>query len=96
MNRDQWSKAYHLARLSTCINRKACVEEEAEVKAYRQLHELIQSGFMTRKDFRAAQDCVQFYRYPHDKLDTVHNRFKSVRHQMFAYGNGSNEFRVSG
>ena len=89
MNRDQWGKAYHLARLSTCINRKACDGEESEVKAYRQLHKLIQSGFMTRKDFWAAQDCVHFYRYPHDKLDTFHNRFKSVRHHMFAYGNGA-------
>jgi len=33
MNKNQWRKAYHLARLSTCINRRACVEEEAEVKA---------------------------------------------------------------
>ena len=90
MNRDQWQKAYHLARLSACINRKACVDEEAEVKAYRQLHELIQSGFMTRKYFRSAQDCVSFYRYPHDKLDTFQNRFKKLRQQMFAYGNRSN------
>tara|TARA_R100001163_G_C4924200_1_gene103081 strand:- start:84 stop:365 length:282 start_codon:yes stop_codon:yes gene_type:complete len=93
MNKEQWHKAYHLARLSTCINRQACVDEEAEVKAYRELHELIQSGFMTRKDFWAAQDCVHFYRYPHDKLDTFQNRFKGLRHQMFAYGNRSNECR---
>mgnify|MGYP003120891647 FL=1 len=93
MNKNQWRKAYHLARLSTCINRRACVEEEAEVKAYRELHELIQSGFLARKDFWAAQNCVQFYRYPHDKLDTFHNRFKGLRHQMFAYGNRLNECR---
>jgi hypothetical protein len=90
MIRDQWKKAYHLARLSTCINRKACVGEEAEVRAYRQLHELIQSGFMTRRYFRSAQDCVHFYRYPHDKLDTFQNRFKNLRHQMLAYENRSN------
>ena len=70
MNKNQWRKAYHLARLSTCINRRACVEEEAEVKAYRELHELIQSGFLARKDFWAAQNCVQFYRYPHDAPNT--------------------------
>ena len=79
MNRQQWQKAYHLARLSTCINRKACVGEEAEVKAYRQLHDLIQSGFMTRKDFRAASDCVYDYRYRSDKLDLVRRRMSDLR-----------------
>ena len=93
MNKEQWQKAYHLARLSVCINRKASVEEEAPVKAYRELSALIQSGFMTRKDFYAAERCVHFHRYPHDKLDTFHNRFKWLRHQMFAYGNRSNECR---
>ena len=93
MNKDQWHKAYHLARLSTSIDPEASVDEEAEVKASRQMHELIQSGFMTRKDFWAAQNCAQFYRYPHDKLDKFRNRFKELRHQMFAYGNRSNECR---
>ena len=79
MNRQQWQKAYHLARLSTCINRNACVGEEAEVKAYRQLHELIQSGFMTRKDFWAASDCVYDYRYRSDKLDLVRRRMSDLR-----------------
>ena len=79
MNRQQWHKAYHLARLSTCINRKACVGEEAEVKAYRQLHDLIQSGFMTRKDFWAASDCVYDYRYRSDKLDLVRRRMSDLR-----------------
>jgi len=79
MNRKQWKKAYHLARLSTCINRKACVDEEAEVKAYRQLHELIQSGFMTRKHFWAAFDCVYDYRYRSDKLDAVRRRMSDLR-----------------
>ena len=79
MNRQQWQKAYHLARLSTCINRKACVGEEAEVKAYRQLHDLIQSGFMTRKDFWAASDCVYEYRYRSDKLDVVRSRMGDLR-----------------
>ena len=78
MNRQQWQKAYHLARLSTCINRKACVGEEAEVKAYRQLHDLIQSGFMTRKDFWAASDCVYDYRYRSDKLDLVRRRMSDL------------------
>ena len=79
MNKEQWQKAYHLARLSTCINRKACVGEEAEVKAYRQLHELIQSGFMTRKDFWAASDCVYDYRHRSDKLDLVPRRMSDLR-----------------
>ena len=79
MNRQQWQKAYHLARLSTCINRKACVGEEAEVKAYRQLHDLIQSGFMTRKDFWAASDCVYDYRYRTDKLDLERRRKRDLR-----------------
>jgi hypothetical protein len=79
MNRQQWHKAYHLARLSTCINRKACVDEEAEVKASRQLHQLIQSGFMTRKDFWAASNCVYDYRYRADKLDLVRERMSNLR-----------------
>lgn len=79
MNRKQWKKAHHLARLSTCINRKASVDEEAEVKASRQLHELIQSGFMTRKDFWAASDCVYDYRYRADKLDLVRERMSNLR-----------------
>ena len=79
MNKEQWQKAYHLARLSTCINRKACVDEEAEVKAYRELNELIQSGFMTRKDFWAASDCVYDYRYRSDKLDAVRSRMSDLR-----------------
>jgi len=93
MNKQRWKKAYHLARLSTCINRKACVGEEAESKAYRQLHELIQSGCMTRKDFRAATKCTRAYHYSGDRLDPFQNRFKGLRHQMFAYGNRSNECR---
>ena len=79
MNRKQWKKAYHLARLSTCINRKASVDEEAEVKASRQLHQLIQSGFMTRKDFWAASDCVYEYRYRSDRLDVVRSRMRDLR-----------------
>lgn len=79
MNREQWKKAYQLVRLSTCKNRKANADEEAEVKAYRQLHELIQSGFMTRKDFWAASDCVYDYRYRSDKLDLVRRRMSDLR-----------------
>ena len=79
MNREQWKKAYQLVRLSTCKNRKANADEDAEVKAYRQLHELIQSGFMTRKDFWAASDCVYDYRYRSDKLDLVRRRMSDLR-----------------
>ena len=79
MNKDQWHKAYHLARLSTCIDPEASVDEEAEVKASRQMHELIQSGFMTRKDFWAASDCVYDYRYQADKLDVVRSRMSDLR-----------------
>ena len=79
MNKEQWQKAYHLARLSTCINRKACGDEEAEVKASRELHELIQSGFITRKDFWAASDCVYDFRYRSDKLDVVQSRMSDLR-----------------
>jgi hypothetical protein len=79
MNRQQWQKAYHLARLSTCINRKACIHEEAEVKAYRQLHESVQSGFITRKDFRAASDCVYAYRYLDDRLQQVKQRRRALK-----------------
>jgi len=79
MNRKQWKKAYHLARLSTCIDHEASVDEEAEVKASRQMHELIQSGFMTRKDFWAASDCVYDYRYRADKLDLVRERMSNLR-----------------
>ena len=38
MNKNQWRKAYHLARLSTCINRRACIEEEAEVVRFYLVH----------------------------------------------------------
>jgi len=79
MNREQWKKAYQLVRLSTCKNRKANADEDAEVKAYRQLHDLIQSGFMTRKDFWAASDCVYDYRYRSDKLDLVRRRMSDLR-----------------
>ena len=79
MNRQQWHKAYHLARLSTCINPEASVDEEAEVKAYRQMYEFIHSGFMTQKDFCAAFDCVYDYRYRSDKLDVVRSRMSDLR-----------------
>ena len=79
MNREQWKKAYQLVRLSTCKNRKANADEDSEVKAYRQLHELIQSGFMTRKDFWAASDCVYDHRYRSDKLDLVRRRMSDLR-----------------
>ena len=79
MNREQWKKAYQLVRLSTCKNRKANADEDAEVKAYRQLHDLIQSGFMTRKDFWAASDCVYDYHYRSDKLDLVRRRMSDLR-----------------
>ena len=79
MNREQWKKAYQLLRLSTCKTRKANADEDAEVKAYRQLHDLIQSGFMTRKDFWAASDCVYNYHYRSDKLDLVRRRMSDLR-----------------
>jgi len=79
MNRQQWQKAYHLARLSTCSNRKACVDEEAEVKAYRQLHESVQSGFITRKDFWAASDCAYAYRYLDDRLQQFKQRRRALK-----------------
>ena len=79
MNRQQWHKAYHLARLSTCIDPEASVEEDAEVKACRQMHELIQSGLMNRKDFWAASNCVHDYRYGADKLDRARERMSNLR-----------------
>jgi outer membrane protein TolC len=93
MNKQQWKKAYHLARLSTCIEPKVNAEQAAEVKAFNRLHQMIKSGLLARTDFRAAAECVRSYRYSGDRLDPFHNRFKGLKHQMFAYGNRSNECR---
>ena len=62
MNREQWGIAYHLARLSSCMANKANAEGSAEARAYEKLHELIQSGFITRKDFNVASDCSYWHR----------------------------------
>ena len=62
MNREQWGIAYHLARLSSCMANKANAEGSAEARAYEKLHELIQSGFITRKDFNMASDCSYWHR----------------------------------
>ena len=86
MTKEQWKMAYHLARLSTCIHRKANSDEQAEVKAFRQLHRMIQSGFMTRKDFRVAGKCLETRRYPRDSLARFKNRLKQLRHWAILYG----------
>ena len=85
MNRRQWKKAHHLARLATCIDPRVNAEEQAEAKAYRQLHELIQSGAMERDSFRAATRCVHDHRYGIDKLDLFRQRYRHVRQVAAAY-----------
>lgn len=80
MNKPQWQKAHHLARLATCIDPRVNADEQAEVKAYRQLHELIQSGEMKRASFRAATKCVDAHRYPHEKLSRYQSRLHQLRH----------------
>jgi len=79
MNKLQWQKAYHLARLSTCIEPEANAEQPAEVKAFNQLHQMIQSGFLARKDFRAAAKCVHAYHYSGDRLDPFQQRYRWAR-----------------
>lgn len=85
MNKPQWQKAHHLARLAACIDPKANADEPAEVKAYRQLHELIQSGEMERASFRAATRCVHDHRYAIDKLDMFRERYRRARQVAAAY-----------
>lgn len=80
MNNQQWKKAYHLARLSTCIEPKANAEQAAEVKAFNQLHQMIGSGLLARKDFRAAAKCVHAYHYSGDRLDLFQERYRWARH----------------
>jgi hypothetical protein len=82
MNRQQWEKAYHLARLSTCIESKVNAEQSAEVKAFNQLHQMIQSGFLARKDFRAASNCVHSYRYSGDRLEQVKQRRRALKRKF--------------
>lgn len=79
MNKQQWGKAYHLARLSTCIEPKANAERAAEVEAFNQLHQMIKSGLLARKDFRAAAKCVHAYRYLGDRLDPFQERYRWAR-----------------
>ena len=81
MNRTQWKKAHHLARLATCIDPAANTEQQAEVQAFQQLQQLIQRRDMTRADFRAAGRCVDAHRYPHDKLDRSASRLRQLRHR---------------
>ncbi len=85
MNKPQWQKAHHLARLAACIDPKANADEPAEVKAYRQLHELIQSGEMERASFRVATRCVHDHRYAIDKLDMFRERYRRARQVAAAY-----------
>ena len=85
MIRRQWQKAHHLARLATCIDPRVNADEQAEVKAYRQLHELIQSGEMERASFRAATRCVHDHRYAIDKLDLFRERYWLVRQVAAAH-----------
>ena len=90
MNKPQWQKAHHLARLATCIELRVNADEQAEVKAYRQLHELIQSGEMKRASFRAATKCVDAHRYPHEKLSRYQSRLHQLRHWAIVDGGVSN------
>ncbi len=83
MNKLQWQKAYHLARLSTCIEPKANAEQAAEVKAFNQLHQMIESGFLAREDFRAATKCVHAYHYSGDRLDPFRERYRWAKHWAF-------------
>ena len=86
MTKEQWHMVYHLARLATCIHRAANSDEQAEVKAFRQLHRMIQSGFITRKHFGIAGRCLDARRYPHDSLDRFQNGLKQLRHEAIVYG----------
>lgn len=89
MNREQWDIAYHLARLSACIAYKANAEGSAEAKAYEELHELIQYGFVTRKDFNVACDCSSWYRgrqrglnWRPDKNDLCKLRYERLQNSL--------------
>ena len=55
------------------------MEQAAEAEAFNQLHQMIRSGFLARKDFRAAANCVHAYRYLGDRLDPVQQRLRSAR-----------------
>lgn len=79
MNKQQWKKVYHLARLSTCIEPKVNAEQAAEVKAFNQLHQMIKFGLLARKDFRAAAKCVHAYRYSGDRLEQVKQRRRALK-----------------
>jgi len=91
MNKQQWKKAYHLARLSTCIDPKVNVGQSAEVKAFNQLHQMIKSGLLARKDFMAATKCVYAFHYAGDKLDTFQERYRWARGFAIIYQGESNE-----
>ena len=90
ISRKQWKNAYHLARLATCIDPKVNADEQAEAKAYRQLHELIQSGELKRASFRAATKCVDAHRYPHEKLSRYQSLLHQLRHWAIVDGGESN------
>ncbi len=83
------SRALGIA-VSLDTNPRVNADEQAEVKAYRQLHELIQSGEMERASFRAATKCVDAHRYPHDKLSRYQNRLRQLRHWAIVDGGSSN------